>query len=90
MLNANKFKILIRSSGLKNRFKDFTKLFLLYFKSNKTLYTMMLTKLKTVLLGDEGQKSFQNNPNLLHGDWKFKGYFPKDCKPLPSCHTKHL
>jgi len=23
----------------------------------------------------------------LEGEWKFKGYYPANCKPMPECHT---
>lgn len=26
----------------------------------------------------------------MEGEWKFKGYFPKDCKPMPKCHMDKL
>ena len=31
--------------------------------------------------------SAETNPSLLEGEWKFTGYYPEDCKPLPDCHT---
>ena len=50
----------------------------------------MLNKIKTAVFGESALPPYENNPAHLAGDWKFTGYFPKTCKPLPSCHTKHL
>ena len=35
------------------------------------------------------QQLKQQNTNL-EGDWSFRGYYPEECKPLPSCHTKKI
>ena len=50
----------------------------------------MLNKLYDFTSKGAETKAYKNDPRHLEGDWKFTGYFPKGCKPLPGCHTNHL
>ena len=29
-------------------------------------------------------------PEIFEGKWKFKGYYPENCKQRPNCYTNNL
>ena len=50
----------------------------------------MLNKVKNTIFGSKKSLTPFNNPENLQGEWRFTGYYPPQCKPMPTCHTKKM